>query len=229
MNEYLQIFKERLDAFDPAFSAPEMRPYLTALAKLLTGGEIAAAWRTYAYCRENAGPSFKVLCCWYEECVKATESGMDFAVEELLETSIRLICAHEEAWAEEKRMPEEPVIRDIVWSYLHDNAALFTEGFLSEAKGAGRLFMRCDPAFGCPENDKEHGSDLALFWGDRLRAAKLEALSLRKTRPDPLPPVRLQPVFPERTSADSPVFSERQKNSIADYARKASEILHEIQ
>ena len=225
--ELLEIYTERLKNYDASLVSPEVRAYFGALCGMLAGEKKASPL-------PDSGEEDPVLRCWYAEAgrlmrekERKTTPG---ALCRGMETSIRLLCAFEEAWAEGGMRAEEKVVRDIIWSYLHDYAEEFTTEYLDGISAGDVLFIMGDPFWTDPrslcEEDRKHAGDLALFWGDRLMARKLETLKKaaagRNAGQIAVPAAKTDPaVIPKE-------FSGRLRNSVIDYMEKAAQIVYEI-
>ena len=233
MNEELRnIYNERLAAFDPSLVPKEAAGYFGDLFGALSGKNPVKEERFLSMEAEKPlGELAPVLWAWYYEALHDLPQGEEEQLP-ILETSIRLLCAFEEAFQETGSCPPEKTVRDIVWSYLHDYAEEFTEALLR--RPSQRLFAAGDPLWS-PLSEKTgvealHGGDLSLFWGDRLKGRKLEALELvrkerKKAGEDSL---SLPETFAPSYAKDAVFpFGEHQKNLWKEYAGKAETILHE--
>ena len=233
MNEELrEIYKERLAAYDPSLVPGEAAEYFGALFGALSGNSPANEERFRSMEAEKSlGELAPVLWVWYYEALHDLPQREEEQLP-ILETSIRLLCAFEETYQETGSCPSEKTIRDIVWSYLHDYAEEFTEALFRGP--SRRLFAAGDPLWS-PLSEKSgvealHGGDLSLFWGDRLKGRKLEALELvRKERKKAGESGLSLPETFAPSYAKDAVFSfgEHQKNLWKEYAGKAETILHE--
>lgn len=233
MNEELrEIYKERLAAFDPSLVPGEAAEYFGDLFGALSGNSPANEERFLSMEAEKPlGELAPVLWAWYYEALHDQPQREEEQLP-ILETSIRLLCAFEETYQETGSCPSEKTIRDIVWSYLHDYAEEFTEALFCGP--SRRLFAAGDPLWS-PLSEKSgvealHGGDLSLFWGDRLKGRKLEALELvRKERKKAGESgLSLPETFPPSYAKEAVLsFGEHQKNLWKEYAGKAETILHE--
>ena len=233
MNEELrEIYNERLAAFDPSLVPGEAAEYFGDLFGALSGNSPANEERFRSMDAEKPlGELAPVLWAWYYEALHDLPQGEEEQLP-ILETSIRLLCAFEEAFQETGSCPPEKIVRDIVWSYLHDYAEEFTEALFRGP--SRRLFAAGDPLWS-PLSEKSgvealHGGDLSLFWGDRLKGRKLEALELvRKERKKAGESgLSLPETFTPSYAKEAVLsFGEHQKNLWKEYAGKAETILHE--
>ena len=233
-DELLTIYRERLLAFDPALVPSGVAGYFADLFGALSGEKAVNTERfSFTADGELPGGLSPVLCVWYYEALNdCPQPGAELL--RILETSIRLLCAFEEAYADRKDLPEEKTLRDIVWSYLHDYAGDFTaELFAGESSGK-RLFTGGDPLWGPLSGrtgtDLLHAADLSLFWGDRLKARKLEALEIvvRERKAAKVPAEHFPGLYrPELADGAALSFTEHQKNLFVEYAVKAAKIYDE--
>lgn len=232
-DELLEIYMERLRAYDPALVPEAAAGYFADLCGALSREKAVNAARfSFAEGEMPCEDLSSVLCVWYYEALNDYPQRTEERLR-ILETSIRLLCAFEEAYAERKDLPDEKTLRDIVWSYLHDYANEFTTEWFEKNAGS-RLFITGDPLWGSLTERKgaagEHAGDLSLFWGDRLKAGKLEALSaVIKSRKEAGETVKdfpglYAPVLSEEAGLS---FSSHQKNLFAEYAVKARKIYDE--
>lgn len=229
--ELLSIYKERLAAFDPALVPEAAAAYFGDLFAALSQTEGPVGDRKDP--ETDLGELSPVLGAWRFEALSGFPQKEE-ALLRILETSIRLLCAFEEAYAERSALPEEKTLRDIVWSYLHDYALEFTAEYFAEGAPSSRLFITGDPLWG-PLSGRTgdariHAGDLSLFWGDRLKAAKLAALEetvkAQKAagRKKETFPALSGPSFAEDAALS---FTGRQKNLFSEYAEKAEKIYEE--
>lgn len=233
MNEELRkIYSERLAAFDPSLVPKEAAGYFGDLFGALSGKNSVKEERFLSMEAEKPlGELAPVLWAWYYEALHDLPQREEEQLP-ILETSIRLLCAFEEAFQETGSCPSEKTIRDIVWSYLHDYAEEFTKALFRGP--SRRLFAAGDPLWS-PLSEKSgvealHGGDLSLFWGDRLKGRKLEALELvRKERKKAGESgLSLPETFALSYAKEAVLsFGEHQKNLWKEYAGKAETILHE--
>lgn len=233
MNEELrEIYNERLAAFDPSLVPGEAAEYFGDLFGALSGKNSVKEDRFRSMEAEKPlGELAPVLWVWYYEALHDLPRREEEQLP-ILETSIRLLCAFEEAFQETGSCPSEKAVRDIVWSYLHDYAEEFTEALFCGP--SQRLFAAGDPLWS-PLSEKSgvealHGGDLSLFWGDRLKGRKLEALELvRKERKKAGESgLSLPETFTPSYAKEAVLsFGEHQKNLWKEYAGKAETILHE--
>lgn len=233
MNEELRkIYSERLAAFDPSLVPKEAAGYFGDLFGALSGKNSVKEERFLSMETEKPlGELAPVLWVWYYEALHDLPQREEEQLP-ILETSIRLLCAFEEAFQETGSCPSEKTIRDIVWSYLHDYAEEFTKALFRGP--SRRLFAAGDPLWS-PLSEKSgvealHGGDLSLFWGDRLKGRKLEALELvRKERKKAGESgLSLPETFAPSYAKEAVLsFGEHQKNLWKEYAGKAETILHE--
>ncbi len=137
----------------------------------------------------------------------------------LLETHIQLLNSFEEAESEDRGLPSEAEIRDILYSYIYDYAEDIFRRFY-RGKGCDELPLRClfDPLGGLglselvPEDClAEHRCDLSPFLGDRLKARLIEAIKKQSGAKFPGDDLAREP----ETAACPLSYTERQQHIIS--------------